>query len=107
MAIELFEAVRAAEEKAEGIVLEAQRAARELIKETEAACVDSERQMAREHRVLYQSILEEKRAAMQQTLDEEAKAETTAIHQQMQDAHQRLPQAVQCIAERVMSNGNR
>ena len=72
MATELFESVRAAEDKAEGILAEAQREARELIKETEAACVEGERKMAREHRALYQSILEEKRAATQQELDGEA-----------------------------------
>ena len=107
MATELFEAVRAAEEKAEGLVLEAQREARELLKETETYCVDSERRMAREHRALYQSILEEKRAAMRQTRDEEAGRERRRIDGQMLRARERLPMAVRRIVERVMTDGNR
>lgn len=107
MATELFEAIGSAEAKAEDVVLAAQREARELIKETEAACVESERQMAREHRVLYQSILEEKRAEMQQILAEEAEQERDKIALQMQEAKKRLPLAVSKIAERVMSDGNR
>ena len=107
MATELFESVRAAEDKAEGILAEAQREARELIKETEAACVEGERKMAREHRALYQSILEETRAATQQELDGEAERERRKIDEQMAQAQKRLPQAVKHIAERVMSDGNR
>ena len=107
MATELFQAVKAAEAKAEGIVTDAQREARELLKETETACVDSERAMAREHRALYQSILEEKRAYTQQKLDSDAARKLQEMDGQMRDARARLPMAVKRIAERVMSDGNR
>ena len=107
MSTELFEAIHEAEAKAECIVLDAQREARELVKQVEATCVEGERSMAREHRALYQSILEEKRATMKGLLDAEAATENRAIDAQMQLARQKLPQAAKRIAERVMCDGNR
>ncbi|MEG2252330.1 MAG: hypothetical protein RSC98_04745 [Clostridia bacterium] len=96
MATELFQAVKTAEAKAEVI-----------LKETETVCVDSERAMAREHRALYQSILEEKRVATQRMLDSNAAQKLQEMDERMRGARARLPMAVQHIAERVMSDGNR
>ncbi len=107
MATDLFREVREAEDRAEALVTLAQREARELVKEAQAACAENERAMAREHRALYQSIIEEKRKAMRQVLDEQAQSQREDIASQMNQARARLPQAAALIAERVMSDGNR
>ena len=107
MASDLFAAVRAAEEKADHAVKEAQQAAREQLKQSEAVCVEKERTAAREQRVLYQSLLDDKRKEMQKTLDEEADGRSRQMDANMQKARERLPEAVKFIAERVMSDGNR
>lgn len=107
MATDMFKAVHLAEEKADAILGEAQREALKRVKDTEASCVKAERDMAREHRALYQSILEEKRQSMKQELDQNAQQERQTIQARMDEARGRLPQAVERIVERVMSNGDR
>ncbi len=107
MAKELFEAVIAAEQKADQITQEAQRKARELIKGAELFCAQTERDMAREHRVLYQSIIEEKRAETQLKLAEDAKEKRDGLEVEITEAKTRVSVAAKRIAERVLSDGNR
>ena len=107
MANDLFSKVREAEQKAEVILGEAQREALKLVKDAEADCADGERNAAREHRALYQSILEKKREEVAGELEQSAQMQRAQIDKQMADARGRLPDAVKCIAERVMNDGNR
>lgn len=107
MAKELFRAVQAAEEKADLLVQEAQRAARELLKATEADVTGTEREIALEHRALYQSILEEKRASMQAAIDSNLPTEKRLLEQSLAAARARLDTAATQIVERIWNDGNR
>ncbi len=107
MAKELFRAVQAAEEKADLLVQEAQRTARELLKATEAEVTDAEREMALEHRALYQSIIEEKRASMQAAIASNLPAEKHMLEQSLAEARARLDMAAAQIVERIWNDGNR
>lgn len=107
MAKEMFEAIQAAEESAERSVQEAQRQARELLKETESVCLDNERKMAQEHRALQQSILEEKRAHVRQEIEAGHKEKAALQDAMIMEARQRLDLAAQTIFERVISDGDR
>lgn len=107
MSTEMFESVRAAEAKADAILSAAQRESLKLIKDTEAECLRAERETAKEHRALYQSILEAKRDAVAHELDARAVKERESISARMEAARGRLSEAAQSIAERVWSNGNR
>lgn len=107
MAKELFRAVQAAEEKADLLVQEAQRTARELLKATEAEVTDAEREIALEHRALYQSIIEEKRASMQAAIASNLPAEKHMLEQSLAEARARLDMAAAQIVERIWNDGNR
>ena len=107
MAKELFRAVQTAEEKAELILQEAQRDARELLKTTEAELANRERSMALENRAMYLSILEEKRKAVAEQTAESAPKVRQAQDTGLNSAREKLDKAAQQIAERVWSNGNR
>lgn len=107
MAKELFRAVQAAEEKADLQVQEAQRAARELLKATEADVTHSEREISLEHRALYQSILEEKRASMQAAIDESLPTAQEQARQSLGAARAKLNTAAAQIVERIWNDGNR
>lgn len=107
MAKELFEAIKAAEESAERSTQDAGRQAREMLKEVEAACLDSERKTAQEHRALHQSILEEKRIRVQQEIEAGHTEKAAQQDAMMMEARQKLDMAAQTIFERVMSDGNR
>lgn len=107
MATEMFEAVRNAEAKAEAVLAAAQRESLRLVKDAEAECIRIERETAKEHRALYQSIIEKKREDMSRELNSRAEGERKAIGAQMDAARARLGSAVKEITERVWADGNR
>ncbi len=107
LAKELFEAVKSAEESADIVLQDAQRKARDIVKEAETACLEKERALAYEHRQQYQSTLEQKRLQVQAAI-ENGRAERQARQDaQMEAARKNLAPVAQSIVERVMQNGNR
>ena len=107
MAKEIFDAVLTAEEKADHLIQEAQREARELIKTAETDCTENERKMAHEHRAMHQSILEEKRASVQESIQRGREARQSEQDALIAQASGRLNDAAQQIFERVWNDGNR
>lgn len=106
MAKELFRAVQTAEEKADLIIQEAQHGARELLKATEAEITANERKITLEHRAMYQSILEEKRASVESMI---AQNEPNVRQQQQEElagAKKMLEPVAKRIFERVWHNGD-
>ena len=106
MAKELFRAVQTAEEKADLIIQEAQHGARELIKATEAEIIANERKITLEHRALYQSIMEEKRASVESMIAQSAPDTRQKQDDALSGAKKRLNQVAQRIFERVWHDGN-
>ena len=107
MAQEVFEAVQAAENKADHLLQDAQQSARELIKQTEAEITAQERSIALEHRALYQSILDQKRVSVQDQLAAGHEAVLKRQDADLAQARDRLDQAAQLVFERVWNDGNR
>ena len=107
MARELFRAVQAAEENADLILQEAQRNAREKVKTAETEITAYERDIALEHRALYQSILEERRRAVQARIESEAPQVEQQQQQSLTAARSRLDMAAERIFERVWNDGDR
>jgi vacuolar-type H+-ATPase subunit H len=107
MARELFQAVQTAEDKADLLIQEAQKDARDLLKAAQAEIDGNERNVTLEHRAMYQSILEEKRKSVGARIAaarpdvEKAQSETVA------QARTRLEKAAQRIFERVWNDGDR
>ena len=107
MARELFKAVQNAEEQAEQLIQEAQRKARELLKTTEGETTERERKIAMELRVMYQTILDNKRAEFEQTMLERKPAIVAAQLESLAQVRNRLGSVAQQIFERVWNDGNR
>ena len=107
MAREVFQAVQTAEDRADQLIQDAQREARELLKTTEAEITENERKMAQEHRAMYQSKLDERRKQVTERLASKHAAVEAAQEQGLAQARARLDQATQLIFERVWNDGNR
>ncbi len=107
MSLELLKSIQEAEAQAEAERTNAQREAREIIKGVTDACTENERRAAVEHRALYQSLLDERKAQVEQKLKQLASGQELARNEMMQAVKQRLTQAADRIAERVLSDGNR
>ena len=107
MAKELFRAVQTAENQADLRIQEAQKTARELLKVTETEIVENERKIALEHRSMYQSIVEEKRAAFTAALNSNETAQQALLTEKLLQARAHLDTAAQRIVERVWNDGNR
>lgn len=106
MSNSVFEQVRLAESQADQIVQEAHKKAREYIKTAEAECVETERSMVKEHRVLYRSILEEKTKKVEDSIKANAEANKLEIQKELEHAKKRIPIVLAFITERVLSYGN-
>ncbi len=107
MAREVFQAVQAAENKADQLIQEAQRSARDVLKTAEAAVTAQERESAMEHRTLYQNLLKQKQTAVEAQL---AARHTETLSQQenvLHEAESRLETAAHLVFERVWNDGNR
>lgn len=107
LAKEVFEAVRAAEGKAETVMLEAQREAREIIKQAEGETIESERTTALEHRAMFQRLMEEYRVKAQQEIDAGQKQREARRDELAGQARAKLEAAAQCVFERVLNDGDR
>jgi len=107
MSQELFQEVRKAEETADQTVQDAQAKARELIKATEAEIKAGDRKAALEQRTKYQSILEDKRKAVEKRLEEQHPQVLKTQQDSLNAARQKLDQVSQMIFERVWNDGNR
>ena len=104
---ELFQAVHNAEDAADQIVQDAQGKARELIKTVEAEIKADERKAALAHRTEYQSIIEEKRKAVEKRLEEQRPQVRKSQQEGLNAARQKLDQVSQMIFERVWNDGDR
>jgi vacuolar-type H+-ATPase subunit H len=107
MSQELYQAVHNAEEAADRIVQEAQQQARDLIKETEAEIKAGERKAALAQRAKYQSILEEKRQAVEKQIEDRRPQADKAQRERLDAARAKLEQAAQMIFERIWNDGDR
>ncbi len=107
MSLELLKSIQEAESQAESERTNAQREAREIIKGVTDACTENERRAAVEHRAFYQSLLDERKAQVELKLKQLASGQELARNEMMQAVKQRLTQAADRIAERVLSDGNR
>jgi len=107
VARELFRAVQTAEENADLILQDAQRAARELVKTAEAEIVAQERAVSLEHRALYQSILEERRNSVEARIAADAPRVRKEQDESLAAARGRLDTVAKGIFERVWNDGNR
>jgi len=107
MSQELYQAVHKAEESADQMIQKTHQKARDLIKETEAEIKAGERKAALAHRTKYQSILEEKRKAVEKQIEDQRPQATKAQRERLDAARARLDQASQLIFERIWSDGDR
>lgn len=107
MSQELFQEVRKAEEAADQAVQDAQAKARDLIKAVEAEIKAGERKAALAQRAKYQSILEDRRKAVEKRLDDQRPQVLKAQQDSLSAARQKLDQVAQMIFERVWNDGNR
>ncbi len=107
LSLELLKSIQEAEAQAEAERANAQREAREILKGVSDACTENERRAAMEHRVLFQSIQDEKKTQVEQKLMQLATMKEQARNEMMRVAQQRLPMAADKIAERILSDGNR
>ena len=105
--MELLDAVRAAEEKADGIRREAAEQARETIKAAEEALLAQEREASAALRADYQARMKAREAAVTDTVAGQAAEKRRELEAYAQAARARMPQAVEWIAERVLQHGNR
>ena len=103
---EVFLAVREAEERAEASMQQARMDARDILKEAESVAVENERDAARENRLLFQKILEQKREEVQLTLDKQNAESIDLLNKRLDAYRQRFPQAISFIEERVIGHGH-
>ncbi len=105
--MELLDAVRAAEEKADGIRREAAERARETIKSAQEAQLERERQASAALRADYQARMKAREAAVTEAIAGQAAEKRRELEAYAQAARARMPQAVEWITERVLQHGNR
>ena len=106
MSQDVFQAVRQAETAAEETLQEAQKRAREVLKKAESDCAASERAAAQDGRVLYQTILDDRRMHTDEGIlarREQVNAEQEA---ELDKAKAKLEQAADLIYKRVIEHGN-
>ena len=77
------------------------------LSEAQSACLERERDTAHEHRVLYQSILEEKRAQVEESIRSSKRQTQEKQESDLAQARERLNAAADTIFERVLQNGDR
>ncbi len=85
---------------------EAQKQAREVLKQAESDCAAAERTAAQDTRALYQTILDDKR---KQTEESVAARQAQVIAKQeaeLENARAHLQKAAELIYERVIEHGN-
>jgi vacuolar-type H+-ATPase subunit H len=107
MARELFEAVRTAENKADQIIQDAQKEAREELKKAQAEIDGNERAVALEHRAMYQNILEDKRQGVQARIAANRPNVEKAQAAVISEARGKLAGAAQRIVKEVWNDGDR
>ena len=107
MALELLEAVRQAEGKADQIRRDALDQAREMVKSVEEATLESTRQVAAELRGAYQTRMNEYRGAMEAKIAQSAGEKQADLEKLRKDADVRLPRAATLIVERILDHGDR
>ena len=107
MALELLEAVRKAEEAADGIRRDALEQARDMVKSVEEATIESGRQATAELRSAYQERMNAYRAQMDESIARNAGERQRELAQLRQTAAARIDRAAALIAERVLGHGDR
>ena len=107
MAIELLDAVRQAEEKADAIRKDAAEQARNIIKSVEEATLESDRRAAAELRAAYQTQMNKIRGEIEARIAQSAGEKQKALENMRADASARENAAAALIVERVLSHGHR
>lgn len=103
----LIEKIEAAEAEAEGIRAGAVREAREMVKAVEEACLEAEREAAKDARAAAQKIIEEARLTTQDeinTLEVRRSAEREAMREL---AASKSEHTTKNLFERIVLDGNR
>lgn len=106
MAVELLEAVRAAEEKAESIRRNAAEQAREMVKSVEEATLENARQGAAEIRAAYQERMTNCQRAMEERIAAQAHERQKASDAMKAKAQENISKAAGLIAERIIRHGD-
>ncbi len=107
MALELLQAVRQAEEKADALRRDAAEQAREIVKSVEEATVENARLTAAELRTAYQSKMNEFRKEAETRIAQNQGQKQAELEQLRAAAAARAPQAAALIVERVLGHGDR
>lgn len=105
MALEILEHIKEAEQRAEQATLEAQQSAREMVDRAEKACRDREREGEAKSRALYRQLLEERRTAAQQQIDQQQAELARAREDKLAAVQRLLPQAADLIVQRILNHG--
>lgn len=106
MVEELLGIIRAAEADADKIKADAQHEAREVVKAAEEACLFEERRMNAELRARHQQVLEQKRAAVEQEIQNDAGLRQKELDALSNRAKARMQAAADLIFERVVADGH-
>ena len=106
MSLEILQSIERAESQAEHVRGDAQRAARDMLKSVEAACVAHERAAAIEHRGLYQQLMEQNRVSVEGELAKKSQTLAKERAALCRDAETRLDQAATQIFERIVRHGH-
>ena len=107
MALELLEAVKAAEEAADAIRRDASEQARDIVKSVEEATIESARLAAAEMRASYQETMNACRAEIERAIAGNAGKKQAELSQLRAQASSRAEEAASLIVERVLGHGDR
>lgn len=107
MLVEVLQQVQQAESKAQKVRNEALQAARDIAKGIEAANMEQEKQAVKDHRLLLQQLLEERRQLVEKKLKSRQPEQTRHQEALIVGSQQNMGKAVNLIVERIMKHGDR
>jgi vacuolar-type H+-ATPase subunit H len=107
MALEVLQAIHLAEQKAEEITGEAQKSAREMIDLAQKSSSERLRDSERVNRETFNSLIAQRRRAIEVALIKESETEKAARLLQLEEACKLLPQAAQMIMNKVLTDAHR
>ena len=106
MSLEILKQVQQAEEKGQKIRALAQQEAREVIKGSEMAIVEQEKQAAVDHKHLFNQMMEEKKQGIQGKIDGQAPEQRRRHQALIEKSEEKVEEAVSLIVERIVNYGN-
>ena len=105
--VEVLQNVQNAEEKAAKIRNQAIQEAREMAKGIESANSDQEKQALKDHRLLLQQLLNDRRQFVEEKILAQKPDVLRGKEELTQKAQNKIDGAVDLITERIMNYGNR